>query len=192
MHHSAGLLGQRSAHLLATLLVVHSLKVATSVVTLSVDVPPLAAGGVAVIANSTHPLLAIVTCSNGQLNATDVTEVFSISGELLQVHFEESSNNPDQFFVLPNSTGAVYPEGEYEILMSCRNQSLVETATITVSILSAEDPIISNQPYFTDSPRYVNVSSNTPPETVIAKYIAKVSVTYPVLVNDRGGWSTSN
>ena len=189
MHHSAGLLGQRSACLLATLLVVHSLKVAMSALEESVATPPLAAGGVAVIANSTHPLLAIVTCSNGQLNAT-VTEVFKISGELLQVHFEESSNNPDQFFVLPNSIGAVYPEGEYEILMSCRNSSLVETAMIPVSILSAEDPILRNQPYFTDSPRYVNVSSNTPPETVIAKYIAKVSVTYPVLVNDRDGWST--
>ena len=157
----------------------------------SVDAPPLAVGAVAVIANSTHPLLAIVTCSNGQLNAT-VSEVFEISGELLQVHFEESSNNPDQFFVLPNSTGAVYPEGEYEILMFCHNPSLVETATIQVSILSIEDPTVRDQPYFTDSSRYVNVSSNTLPGTVIVKYRAKVSVTYPVLVNDRGGWSTSN
>ena len=185
MHHSAGLLGQRSARLLATLLVVQSMKLATSSVTLSVDALRFAVGGVAIAATTKYPLLAIVNCSNGQLTAT----VDTLFGEFLQVQLEESSNNPDQFFVLPNSTGAVHPEGEYEITFTCRNQTLVETVMIAVGTLSAE---LSTQPYFTDTPRYVNVSSNTLPGTVIAKYTAKVSVTYPILVNDRGGWSTSN
>ena len=162
------------------------MKLATSSITLSVDALTFAVGGVAVAATTKYPLLAIVTCSNGQLTATVET---LLDDPLLHVQLEESSNNPDQFFVLPNSTGAVHPEGEYEITFTCRNQTLVETATILVSILSDED---STQPYFTDTPRYVNVSSNTLPGTVIAKYTAKVSVTYPILVNDRGGWSTSN
>ena len=187
MHHSAGLLGLRSARLLATLLVVQSIKLATSTTTLSVDALTFTVGGVSIAATTKYPLLAIVTCSNGQLNATVVDVVFVEQESLLQVQLEESSNNPDQFFVLPNSTGAVHPEGDYEITFSCRNQTLVETATIIVGIVSAE---VSTQPYFTDTPRYINVSSNTLPGTVIAKYTAEVSVTYPVLVNDRDGWST--
>ena len=89
------------------------------------------------------------------------------------MQLEESSNNPDQFFVLPNSTGAVHPIGDYDITFSCRNQTLVKTEMIAVSIVSAED---STQPYFTDTPRYINVSSNTLPGTVIANYTAEVSV----------------
>ena len=185
MHHSAGLLGQRSARLLATLLVVQSMKLATSSVTLSVDALTFEVGAVAIAATTKYPLLAIVNCSNGQLTASVDTHF----GENLQVQLEESSNNPDQFFVLPNSTGAVHPEGEHDITLSCRNETDEKTDTIIVSILPDED---STQPYFTDTPRYVNVSSNTLPGTVIANYTAKVSVTYPILVNDRGGWSTSN
>ena len=181
----AGLLGQRSACLVATLLVIQSMKVATGQVTLSVDALTFEVGAVAIAETTKYPLLAIVNCSNGQLTASVDTHF----GENLHVQLEESSNNPDQFFVLPNSTGAVHPEGEYAITFTCRNQTLVDTATIVVSILSAEE---STQPYFTDTPRYVNVSSNTLPGTVIANYTAKVSVTYPILVNDRGGWSTSN
>ena len=184
MHHSAGLLGQQSACLLTTLLVVHSLKLATSGVTrvqLSVDVPPLVAGGLAIVANSTYPLFGIVTCSNGLLTAS-VSDIFAIGSENLHVQLEENSNKPDQFFVLPNSTGTVDdPEGDYEITLSCYSQTLaiVETAVIIVSILSAEDFLL---PYFTDSPRYVKISSSAPPKTVIATYKAKVSGVHPVLV----------
>ena len=158
------------------------MKLATSSVTLSVDALTFEVGGVAVAATTKYPLLAIVNsnCSNGQLTASVDTHF----GENLHVQLEESSNNPDQFFVLPNSTGAVHPEGEYAITFTCRNETDEKTETITVSILPDED---STQPYFTDTPRYVNVSSNTLPGTVIANYTAKVSVTYPVLVNDRGG-----
>ena len=162
------------------------MKLATSTTTLSVDALTFAVGGVSIAATTKYPLLAIVTCSNGQLTAT-VADVFDDREPLLQVQLEESSNNPDQFFVLPNSTGAVHPIGDYDITFSCRNQTLVETDMIAVSIVSAED---STQPYFTDTPRYINVSSNTLPGTVIANYTAEVSVTYPVLVNDRDGWST--
>ena len=112
--------------------------------------------GVTVTANSTYPLLVIVTCSNSQLTAS-VSEVFAISSEGLQVQ-PSAANCPDQFFVFPNSTGAVHPKGEYEITVSYRNQTLAETVKITVSILTVEDSTLSNQPYFTDSPRYVNVS----------------------------------
>ena len=183
MQHSAGLLGQRSARLLTTLLVVQSLKLATSGVTrvqLSVDVPPFVAGGLAIAANSTYPLFGIVTCSNGLLTAS-VSEIFETGSETLHVQLEENSNKPDQFFVLPNSTGTVHPEGEYEITLSCYSQTLaiVETAVITVSILSAEDSFL---PYFTDSPRYVKISSSAPPKTVIATYKAKVSGVHLVLV----------
>ena len=146
------------------------MKLATSSVTLSVDALTFEVGGVAVAATTKYPLLAIVNsnCSNGQLTASVDTHF----GENLHVQLEESSNNPDQFFVLPNSTGAVHPEGEYAITFTCRNQTLVDTATIVVSILSAEE---STQPYFTDTPRYVNVSSNTLPGTVIANYTATFS-----------------
>ena len=105
MHHSAGLLGQQSARLLTTLLVVQSLKLATSGVTrvqLSVDVPLFVAGGVAIVANSTYPLFGIMTCGNGLLTAS-VSEIFAIGSETLHVQLEENSNWPDQFFVLPNS-----------------------------------------------------------------------------------------
>ena len=182
MHLSAGLLGQQSARLLTTLLVVQSLKLATSGVThvqLSVDVPPFVAGGLAIVANSTYPLFGIVTCSNGLLTAS-VSEIFAFGSDTLRVQFEENSNEPDQFFVLPNSTGTVDdPEGEYEITLSCHNQTLAETAAIAVSIYSAED---SPLPYFTDSPRYLRISSSAPPKTVIATYKAKVSGVHLVLV----------
>ena len=145
------------------------------------DVPPLVAGGLSIAANSTYPLFGIVTCGNGLLTAS-VSEIFAIGSDTLRVQFEENSNKPDQFFVLPNSTGTVHdPEEEYEITLSCHNQTLAiaETAAIAVSIYSAED---SPLPYFTDSPRYLKISSSAPPKTVIATYKAKVSGVHPVLV----------
>ena len=175
MHHSAGLLGQRSARLLATLLVVHSLKVA-SAVSLSVDAPSFLVGGVAVTDSAKYPLLGIVRCSDGHLDM-NVSEIFVLADSgPLHIQIEENSNNPNEFFILPNHTGPALEDGEYEIEVACHSQSTVsQVAQILVSLLTPAFATEYDQPYFTAAPRYVNISSNTPPGTVIATYEAEVS-----------------
>ena len=183
----AGLPGERSARLLATLLVIHSLTVATSAVSLSVDAPKFTVGGVSIVDSAKYPLLAIVNCSGGQLEVS-VHAVFS-SGSF-EVQFEENSNMPSQFFILPNDTGiAVLAEGEYTLVITCRNQSMVKTNRVDVSVLSSDMAAEASLPYFTDTPRYVNISASTPPGTVIAIYKAEVSATHTVRVMTglRGG-----
>ena len=178
----AGLLGERSARLLATLLVIHTLTVATSAVLLSVDAPRFTAGGVSIVDSAKYPLLAIVNCSGGQLEVSgDVHAVFG-SGSF-EVQFEENSNMPSQFFILPNDTGiAVLTGGEYSLVINCRNQSMVETMQIEVSVLPPGMAAGVSLPYFTDTPRYVNISASTPPGAVIAIYKAEVSATHTVCV----------
>ena len=169
------MLGQRSACLLATLLVVHSLEVA-SAASLSVDEPRFLVGGVAVIDCAKYPLLAIVRCSNGHLGVS-VSEVFVAGNESLQVQLEVNKNKPNEVFILPKNTGTIYPEGEYQIKVVCHSQSTVsEAAQILVSILTPNFAAQANQPYFIETPRYVKVSANTPPGTVIATHKAEVSV----------------
>ena len=178
MHYSTGLLGQRSVRLLATLLVVHSLKLA-SAVSLSVDAPRFLVGGVAVTESAKYPLLAIVRCSDGHLDM-NVSEIFVLADSgPLHIQIEENSNNPNEFFILPNHTGAALEDGEYQIEITCHSQSTVsQVAGILVSILTPAFAAENDQPYFTAAPRYVNISSNTSPGTVIATYDAKVSATY--------------
>ena len=182
MHDYAGLPGERSGRLLGTLLVIHSLTVATSAVSLSVDAPRFAAGGVGIVESAEYPLLAIVNCSGGQLEVSvDVLAVFG-SGSF-EVQFEENSNMPSQFFILPNDTGiAVLTGGEYSLFINCRNQTMVKTNRVDVSVLPPEMAAGISLPYFTDTPRYVNISASTPPGTVIAIYKAEVSATHTVRV----------
>ena len=180
MHDSAGLPGERSARLLGTLFVIHSLTVATSAVSLSVDVPRFTAGGVSIVDSAKYPLLAIVNCSGGQLEVS-AHAVFG-SGSF-EVQFEENSNMPSQFFILPNDTGiAVLTGGEYSLVINCRNQSMVETLQIEVGVLPPGMAASVSLPYFTDTPRYVNISASTPPGTVIAIYKAEVSATHTARV----------
>ena len=159
-----------------TLLVLHSLKVATSAVSLSVDEPRFLVGGVAVVDSAQHPLLAIVRCNDGRLDM-NISEVFVADSGSLHVQFEENSNRPKEFFVLPNSTGASLIEGEYQIEVACRSESTVsEAAEILVSILTPTFATEIDQPYFTVTPRYVTVSASSPTGTIIATYKAEVSV----------------
>ena len=182
VHDSAGLLGERSARLLATLLVVHSLSTATSAVSLSVDKPQFPAGGLAIVDSAKCPLLAIVSCSGGQLDV-NVIEIVVAGNGSLEVQLEANSIKRSEFFILPNNTGAVLTEGEYQIEVACRNESTVsDTDVILVSILTSSFAAETNQPYFTDTPRYVNISASTPPGTVIATYKAEVSATHTVRV----------
>lgn len=178
MYDSAGLSGERAAHLLTTLsllVVLHSLKgVAGTSLRLSVDSPLSALGDVVLVDSSDNPLIAIVTCSSDQLEA-DVDESMSylIGDGSLNVQFV-SGNEINQFFLLPYNTGLVLPEGEYHIDVFCGNSSISETVALAVSVILPSDAASSNQPYFTNSPRTVNISASTPPGTVVATYKAEV------------------
>ena len=61
-----------------------------------------------------------------------------------------------------------------------------EAAEILVSILTPNFAAQTNQPYFTATQHYVNVSASTPLGTVIATHKAEVSVVHAVLMFDRG------
>ena len=133
-----------------------------------------------IVDSAKYPLLAIVNCSGGQLEVS-AHAVFG-SGSF-EVQFEENSNMPSQFFILPNDTGiAVLTGGEYTLVINCRNQSMVETNEIDVGVLPPEMAADFSLPYFTDTPRYVNISASTPTGTVIATYKAEVSATHTVRV----------
>lgn len=177
--HSAGLMGEKVAHLLATLVVIHTLKVVTGTsVSLSVDQPLSALGDVVIVDSAKYPLIAIVTCTGGQLQAQVNEEMSELYGDgSLEVQLEESGNKPNEYFLLPNNTGRVLPEGEYVIDVLCSNQSLSKTTTLDVSVISPSAAADSNHPYFIDSQRSVTISATTPPGTVVANFRAKVRTT---------------
>ena len=177
-YNSTGLLGERAARLLVTLLVLHSLKVATSTVTLDV-VAPLIVGGVEVTDFAQYPLLAIVRCSNGSLSVS-VSSITVFSNESLQVQIDKSSNNPNESFVLPSYSHTVIPEGLYDMIIVCRNPSSSEDTSIHVNVIAFTDP--TAPVYFTNTSRYLNVSASTLPETVVITYIAEVSVVHSSLL----------
>ena len=106
MHYSTGLLGERAALLLATMLLLHSVNV-TSAVSLSMDEPQFLVGGVAIVESAKYPLLDIVRCSNAHLDVS-INEVYITGNESLQVRLEENSNKPNEVFVLPSNTDTVH------------------------------------------------------------------------------------
>lgn len=178
MYDSAGLSGERAAHLLTTLsllVVLHSLKgVAGTSLPLSVDSPLSALGDVVLVDSSDNPLIAIVTCSSGQLEAhVDESISYFFGDGSLNLHFV-SGNEINQFFLLPYNTGLVLPEGVYHIDVVCGNSSISETVALAVCVILPSDAASSNQPYFTNSPRTVNISASTPSGTVVATYKAEV------------------
>ena len=178
---STGLLGGRAARLLVTLLVLHSLKVATSAVTLTV-VAPFKAGGVEVTDSAKYPLLAIVRC-NGLLTV-NVSPIFPVGNKSLQVQIDKSSNNPNESFVLPSQSHTVIPEGDYEILIVCQNLSSSDDMSIHVNVFAVTDSAAPE--YFTNASRYLNVSASTLLGTVVITYIAEVSVVHSLLLFDIG------
>ena len=139
---------------------------------------PLGNRTVRLVDSGKNSLIAIVTCDGGQLQAQVNEDVsLSFSNRTLQLQLEENGNKPDEFFILPNKTGAsLLPEGNFSIDVLCSNQSISETAAISISILQASLATGTNQPYFTDSRRFVSISEGTPPGTVIANYSAEVRV----------------
>ena len=166
------------ACLLVTLVVLlHSLTAVTG--TLSLDWPKSASdsNNSDTFESAQYPLLAIVTCNRRPLEAS-VNDNFSVpsGNESLSVLLEVNSNNPSQFFLLPNNTGAVLPVGEFQVEILCGNDS----DAITVNIHSDR---IGSQPYFTNSSRTINISANTPPGTVIADYTAEVCMPNDVLMH---------
>ena len=177
--HSAGLMGDKVAHLLATLVVIHTLKaVAGTPVSLSVDQPLSALQDVVIVDSAEYPLIAIVTCTGGQLQAQVNEDKSELYGDgSLEVQLEESGNKPNEYFLLPNNTGRPIPEGDYVIDVLCSNQSLSRTATLSVSVIPPSGAADSNHPYFIDSQRSVSISAATPPGTIVANFRAKVRAT---------------
>ena len=181
-YNSTGLLGERAARLLVTLLVLHNLKVATSTVTLNV-VAPLIVGGLEVTDFAQYPLLAIVRCSNGSLSVS-ISPINVFSNESLQVQMDKSSNNPSESFVLPSYSHTVIPEGVYVMEIACHNPSSSTDMTIHVNVFAVTD--LTAPVYFTNTSRYLNVSASTLPGTVVITYIAEVSVVHSSLLFDIG------
>ena len=177
VHCFAGLLGEQAYRLFAILLIILNLH-SVAPLSLSVDQPRSPLRDVVLFDSDKNSLIAIVTCDGGQLQAQvneDVSSSFGIG--FLQLHLEENSNKPNEFFILPNNTGvALLPEGIFSIDVLCSNQSISETAVVVVSILGPSVATGANQPYFTNSPRSVIISEGTPPGTVITNYKAEVRV----------------
>ena len=179
-YNSTGLLGEQAARLLVILLVLHSLKVATSTVTLNVTAPFIV-GGLDMTDFAQYPLLAIVKCSNGSVS---VSLINPDSNEFLQVQIDKSSNNPSESFVLPSHSHTVIPEGIYDMMIVCQNPSSSKDRTIHVNVFAVTDP--AAPVYFTNTSRYLNVSASTLPGTVVITYIAEVSVVHSSLLFDIG------
>ena len=119
-----------------------------------------------------NPLIVIVTCTGGSLEA----DAKPLLGKMaFPVQLQENGNNPDQFFILPNDTSTALRAGFYQINLRCwGNRSITETAIASVSVLTPAEADESGQPYFTTALRTINVSASTPPGTVIANYTAQV------------------
>ena len=188
MHDSAGLSGGRAAHLLTALRllgVLHHLNgVAGTKPSLSVDSPLSALGDIVLVDSSDNPLISIVTCSSDQLQAhVDESKSDIFGDRSLSIQLEKG-NVPNQFFLLPNDNGSVLPEGEYHIDVVCGNSS--SSNMVALAVVSVIDPSVavsSNQPYFTSSPRTVNISASAPPGTVVANYKAAEVSTRPCMVD---------
>ena len=165
----------RGASLLATLLVIlYSLTAASGTsVSLASDVPLTSFGELVIVEESVNPLIAIVTCTGGSLEADNIA---FLETKPWLVQIEENGNNPDQFFLLPNDTSTEIKAGVYELMLSCGgNQSVTETAAILVNVFTQSEADDGGQAYFTNSLRTINISASTPPGTVIADYTAEVS-----------------
>ena len=177
--HSSGLLGERVGHLLLTMLVIHNLKAALGTsVSLIVDQPQSVFGDVLIVHSAKYPLIAIVTCTGEQLQAHVNEEASMLYGNRsLEVQLEERDNKPNEYFVLPDTSGAALPEGDYQIDVLCSNRSTKKSATIMVSVVTPSTAAAFNHPYFIDSQRSVTVSASTPPGTVVTNFTAKVCAT---------------
>ena len=160
------------------MVILHSLTTVTG--TLTLDWPKSTSGTkhADIFESAQYPLLAIVTCNGGPLEVSvNEDESIAFGSEYLRVQLEENSNKPSEFFLLPNNTGEVLPEGEFQVVVLCGNAS----DTITVNIHSTD--LIGSQPYFTNSSRTINISDSTSPGTVIAYYIAEVCMPDDVLMH---------
>ena len=165
--------------LFAIFLVIFNLD-AVSPLSLSVDVPWSELGfknvarykNVALDDSGKNSLIAIVTCNGGELRAQiNETKSSSFDNRSLQLELEENGNKPNEFFLLPSSTGAaLLPKGYYCIDIFCGNQ----TAVLNLNVIGPSPYRYRTYVHFTDSPRSVSISAGTPPGTVIANYKAEV------------------
>ena len=176
MHCSnSGLLRERVGHLLVALLVTHSLKVATATsVSLTVKQPKSVFEDVVIVDSAKYHLIAILNCTGTQLQANVNKEESLLYGNgSLEVQLERGSK-PNEYFLLPNNSGKTLPEGEYQVDVLCSIPCAQETKSIMVSVVTSATATDSKVPYFIDSPRTVNISSSTPPGSIVTYFKAEV------------------
>ena len=162
-----GFLRHGVVRLLAVLLVILNLH-SGAPLSLSVDKPQSSSGDVVIVDSASNSLIAIVTCNTERQQNVNV-----VGNGSLYLQLVPNGNKPNVFFVLPNKTGtARLPEGNSSINISCGKL----TAAVAVSIVGPTFAADVNQPYFTASPRFVRISADTLPGTVIANYKAEVRV----------------